>query len=108
MNSDIPGTTTTHVYLTANLDAAIWEAELAVGDGPGRVYVVEPIGRIEESSVLTNQQPPGHPFMSLCSREPLRVTGEITNWQGHSADALKAMKDGLARLERLGIEPIDD
>jgi rifampin ADP-ribosylating transferase len=33
---------------------------------------------------------------------------EITNWQGHSREALKAMKDGLERLEQLGVEPIDD
>jgi hypothetical protein len=34
--------------------------------------------------------------------------GEITNWQGHSPEALKAMKDNLERLEQLGVEPIDD
>ena len=33
---------TTYVYLTATLDAAIWGAELAFGDGRGRIYVVEP------------------------------------------------------------------
>lgn len=27
-----------YVYLTATLDAAVWGAELAVGDGPGRIY----------------------------------------------------------------------
>ena len=32
------------VYLTGTLDAAIWGAELAAGDGPGRIYVVEPTG----------------------------------------------------------------
>jgi rifampin ADP-ribosyltransferase len=29
------------VYLTGTLDAAIWGAELAAGDGRGRIYVVE-------------------------------------------------------------------
>ena len=29
-----------YVYLTGTLDAATWGAELAVGDGPGRIYVV--------------------------------------------------------------------
>ena len=27
-----------YVYLTATLDAATWGAELAVGEGPGRIY----------------------------------------------------------------------
>jgi rifampin ADP-ribosylating transferase len=30
------------------LEAAIWGAELAVGDGPGRIYIVEPTGEIAE------------------------------------------------------------
>src|SRR5262249_5694263 len=71
---------TSYVYLTPNLDAAIWEAEIAAGEGPGRVYTVEPIGQIDDSSDLTDQKSPGHPSMSCCSREPLRVTGEVTEW----------------------------
>lgn len=100
--------TTSCVYLTPDLDAAIWESELAIGDGPGRVYVVEPLGRIEDASDLMEGEAPGHPWVSWRSREPLRVTGEITDWQGHSPEALKAMKDGLERLERRGVEPVDD
>src|SRR5215813_13278436 len=71
---------TTYVYLTPNLDAAIWEAEIAVGEGPGRVYIVEPIGPIEDASHVTDQKSPGHPWMSWRSREPLRVTGAVTEW----------------------------
>ncbi|WOD41985.1 NAD(+)--rifampin ADP-ribosyltransferase [Nodosilinea sp. E11] len=100
--------TTPHVYLTRTLDAATWGAELAVGEGPGRIYLVEPTGPIEEDPNLTNQKFRGNPTKSFRSREPLRVTGEITDWQGHSPEAVNAMKDGLARLERLGVEPIDD
>ena len=33
-----------YIYLTATLDAATWGAELAVGEGPGRIYRVEPTG----------------------------------------------------------------
>lgn len=33
-----------HVYVTETLDAAAWGAELAAGDGPGRVPMVEPTG----------------------------------------------------------------
>jgi hypothetical protein len=46
--------TTPHVYLTRTLDAAIWGAELAAGEGPGRIYLVEPTGPIEEDPNLTN------------------------------------------------------
>ena len=100
--------TTTYVYLTRTLDAATWGAELAAGEGPGRIYIVEPTGPIEDDPNLTDKRFRGNPTKSYRSREPLRVTGEVTDWQGHSPEALKAMKDGLERLERLGVEPIDD
>ena len=95
------------VYLTGTLDAAIWGAELAAGDGPGRIYVVEPTGAIEDDPNLTDQKFPGNPTLSYRSREPLRVTGEVAEWQGHPPEQLKAMKDHLERLKRLGIEAID-
>ena len=96
------------VYLTATLDAATWGAELALGEGPGRIYVVEPTGPIEDDPNLTDKKFPGNPTKSYRSREPLRVMGEVTDWQGHSPETLQAMKDGLERLKRLGVEPIDD
>ena len=100
--------TTTYVYLTATLDAATWGAELSLGEGSGRIYTVEPTGPITDDPNLTDKKYPGNPTKSYRSREPLRVTGEVTDWQGHSPEALKAMKDGLERLKRLGVEPIDD
>ena len=99
---------TTYVYLTATLDAAAWGAELALGEGPGRIYMVEPTGPIMDDPNLTDKKYPGNPTKSYRSREPLRVTGECTSWQGHSLEAIKALKDNLERLERLGVEPIDD
>ena len=50
---------------------------------------------------------PGNPTRSYRSREPLRVIGEITDWQGHSPKQLKATKDHLEQLRQLGIEAID-
>jgi rifampin ADP-ribosylating transferase len=41
MNYDA-GRYANHVYVTQTLDAATWGAELAVGDGRGRIYIVEP------------------------------------------------------------------
>jgi len=99
--------TTTCVYLTGTLDAAIWGAELALGEGRGRIYVVEPVGTIEDDPNLTDKKFPGNPTKSYRSREPLRVVGEVVGWQGHSPEALKAMKDGLDRIKEQGIEPID-
>ena len=96
------------VYLTATLDAATWGAELALGKGPGRIYVVEPTGPIEDDPNLTDKKFPGNPTKSYRSREPLRVMCEVTDWQGHTPEAIKAMKDNLERLKRLGVEAIDD
>jgi rifampin ADP-ribosylating transferase len=103
-----PDRTTRHVYLTGTLDAAIWGAELALGEGSGRIYEVEPTGPIEDDPNLTDQRYPGNPTKSYRSREPLRVLGERTDWHGHTPEALKAMRDGLERLEREGVEAIDD
>lgn len=97
-----------YVYLTATLDAATWGAELALGEGPGRIYVVEPTGPIEDDPNLTNKRFPGNPTKSYRSRHPLRVTGEVTDWQGHSPQELQAMQDHLEQLKRMGVEAIED
>ncbi len=97
-----------YVYMSGTLDAATWGAELAQGDGRGRIYIVEPTGPIENDPNLTDKRYPGNPTKSYRSRAPLRVTGEVTDWVGHSADELKAMHDGLERLAREGHMEIDD
>lgn len=97
-----------HVYLTATVDAAVWGAELAVGEGPGRIYIVEPTGAIEDDPNLTDKKFPGNPTKSYRSRDPLRVTGELPDWEGHAPEVLQAMRDNLERLKQLGIEAIDD
>ena len=96
------------VYLTGTLDAAIWGAELAVGDGPGRIYVVEPTGPIEDDPNLTDKRFPGNPTRSYRTRDPVRVLGEVTDWEPHPPDVLQAMRDHLAELDRLGVEAIND
>ncbi|MBC7400531.1 MAG: NAD(+)--rifampin ADP-ribosyltransferase [Mucilaginibacter sp.] len=96
------------VYLTATMDAAIWGAELALGDEPGRIYIVQPTGSIEDDPNLTDKKVPGNPTKSYRTREALLVIGEVTDWQGHSPERLKEMKDNLERLKQLGIEAIED
>lgn len=97
-----------YVYLSATLDAATWGAELALGDGPGRIYIVEPTGTIEDDPNLTDKKFPGNPTKSYRSKEPLRVIGEVKDWQGHPPEVLQKMKDHLAELKRQGIEAIED
>jgi hypothetical protein len=97
-----------YIYLTATLDAAIWGAELAAGEGRQRIYIVEPTGSIEDDPNLTDKKFPGNPTKSYRSMHPLKVIGEVTEWTGHSPEQLKAMKDHLAELERMGIEAIED
>lgn len=97
-----------YVYLTATLDAAKWGAELAVGEEPGRIYIVEPTGFIEDDPNLTDKRFPGNPTRSYRSQEPLKVVGEVLDWDGHSPEELRHMRDHLENLKRLGIEAIND
>src|SRR6478609_6100387 len=87
------------IYLTATMDAAIWGAELALGEGPGRIYIVEPTGAIEDDPNLTDKKFPGNPTKSYRSKSAFRVMGEIMEWQGYSPEQLKTMKDHLERLK---------
>lgn len=94
----------TYVYLAATLDAATWGAELALGEGRSRIYIVEPLGPIEDDPNVTDKKFPGNPTKSYRSREPLQVIGEVIDWQGHSPEQLKTMKNNLERLKQLGVE----
>ena len=97
-----------NVYVTATLDAATWGAELAVGDGRGRIYVVEALGALEDDPNVTDKKFPGNPTRSYRTREPVKVVGELADWVGHSPEQLQAMLDGLADLERRGLAVIYD
>ncbi len=57
-----------YVYLTGTLDGAVWGAELAIGEGAGRIYMVEPTGPIMDDPNLTNARYPGNPTKSYRSR----------------------------------------
>src|SRR3954462_5401763 len=89
-----------YVYFTATLDAAVWGAELAAGEGRGRIYLVEPSGPFEDDPNVTDKRFPGNPTHSFRSREPLRVVGEVVDWVGHSPEKLEAMREGLEALKR--------
>jgi rifampin ADP-ribosylating transferase len=97
-----------YVYFTATLDAAVWGAELAGGEGPGRIYIVEPTGEFEDDPNVTDKKFPGNPTQSFRSREPLRVVAELTGWVGHSPEKLEGMRASLAALRREGKTKIED
>ncbi len=68
--------------LQRHSDAAVWGAELAGEEDPGRIYIVEPTGTFEDDPNLTDKKFPGNPTRSFRSPEPLRVVGELVDWVG--------------------------
>ncbi len=97
-----------YIFLTATLDAAIWGAELSFGEERERIYLVEPTGPVEDDPDLTDKKFPGNPTLSYRSAHPFRVVGEVSNWQGHSLEQVKAMKDHLEQLKKQGIHSLND
>lgn len=95
------------IYLSSTLDAAVWGAELATGDGRERIYLVEATGPIEDDPNLTDKKFPGNPTKSYRSQHPFKVVGEVTVWQSHAPEQLKAMKDAVQRAKEQGIEAIE-
>ena len=91
-----------HIYFTATLEAATWGAELAKGDGRGRIYIVEPTGPFDDDPNLTDKKYPGNMTASYRSLDPLRVIGEVAEWVGHPPEQLQQMRDNLARMKAEG------
>jgi rifampin ADP-ribosylating transferase len=102
------GRVSNNIYVTRTLDAAVWGAELALGDGPGRIYVVEPTGALEDDPNVTDKRFPGNPTMSYRSREPVRVVDELTGWTGHAPEQVAARLAALADLVARGAAVIED
>jgi len=97
-----------HIYLSATLNAAIWGAELASGDGPERIYLVEATGPLEDDPNVTDKKFAGNPTMSYRSVHPFKVIGEVTVWQSHSTEQVNAMKEGIEKLKQQGIMTIEE
>jgi len=96
------------LYMSATLDAAIWGAELAAGDGPERIYIVEPLGAFENDPNLTDKKFPGNPTRSYRTRQPLQVVSEVLKWESHSPEVIQNMLDNLEKLKKQGIEAINE
>jgi len=97
-----------YIFLTATLDAAIWAAELAAGNGPGRIYLVEPAGEIEDDPDLTDKKFPGNPTQSYRSVQPFRVVGEVCRWTSHPPEQVQKMQEHLQKLKAQGIRSLNE
>ena len=97
-----------HVYVTETLDAAAWGAELARGEGQGRIYVVEPLGTLEDDPNVTDKKFPGNPTRSYRTRGAGPGGQRTGGVGGPFRRAGPAMREGLAELERRGLAVIDD
>lgn len=106
------GRVSNNVYFSAALEPAIWGAELATAlagsEGRGHIYIVEPTGTFEDDPNLTNKRFPGNPTQSYRTREPLRIVGEVKDWQGHPPEMLQQMLNHLEALRRAGRAVIED
>jgi rifampin ADP-ribosylating transferase len=102
------GRISNHVYMTKVLDGAVWAAEMALGQGRGHVYIVEPLGSVEDDPNVTDKKLPGNPTHSYRSREPVEIIGEITDWVGHTPEQVQAFREGLDDLRRRGLAIIYD
>lgn len=82
-----------HVYFTALPKGAGLAAEMARGDGCGRVYIVEPTGACEDDPNVTDKKFPGNPTRSYRSREPLRIVGELDTWEPFDPDYIRQLRE---------------
>lgn len=90
------------IYFSGGLDAAIWGCELAKGEGRERIYVVEPTAEFEDDPNLTDKRFPGNPTEAYRSQAPLRIVGEVEEWEPHPPERLAEMKAFLAQLAAEG------
>jgi len=102
-----------HVYFSSLvMPTAAWGAQLASAlaglDDRGHIYVVEPLGPFEDDPNVTDKRFPGNPTRSYRTRDPLRVVGEVHDWEGHPPEAVRAMLDNLESLRAAGRAVIED
>lgn len=86
-----------HIYFTALPNGAGLAAALAQGDGPQRVYIVEPMGDFENDPNVTDKKFPGNPTRSYRSAEPLKIIGELSEWVRQTPEEIARWKEALAK-----------
>ncbi len=85
-----------HIYFTAIANGAGLAAALANGNGPERVYIVEPTGTFEHDPNVTDKKFPGNPTRSYRSTAPLKIVGELTDWARQTPEQIQAWREKLA------------
>jgi len=81
-----------HIYFTSMPKGAGLAAEMAIGSGRPRVYIVEPLGRFENDPNVTDKKFPGNPTRSYRSKEPLKIVGELGSWEPYDVEFIQALK----------------
>lgn len=87
-----------HIYFTALPNGAGLAAELAAGEGDGRVYIVEPIGEFENDPNVTDKKFPGNPTRSYRSQAPLKIVGELSDWIRLTPEELQQWRERIAKI----------
>jgi rifampin ADP-ribosylating transferase len=85
-----------HIYFTALVNGAGLAAALAKGNGRERVYIVEPTGSFENDPNVTDKKFPGNPTRSYRTEAPLKIVGEVTDWEKLTPEELQKWKEKLA------------
>ncbi len=88
--------TMNHIYFTAMANGAGLAAALAKGDGPERVYIVEPTGSFENDPNVTDKKFPGNPTRSYRTGAPLKIVGEVTDWIRQTPEDIQKWREKLA------------
>nr|AEI30176.1 rifampin ADP-ribosyl transferase [uncultured bacterium] len=88
-----------HIYFTALPNGAGLAAELSKGEGRERVYIVQPTGEFEDDPNVTDKKFPGNPTRSYRSAAPLKILGEVTDWERLTPEALAEWRNRLANIK---------
>lgn len=84
-----------HIYFTSLPKGAGLAAEIARGTGRPRVYVVEPTGGFEDDPNVTNKKFRGNPTRSYRSVHPLRIVGELEDWEPYDREFVLQLRKGI-------------
>ena len=84
-----------HIYFTCLPKGAGLAAEIAMGNGRPRVYVVEPVGDFENDPNVTDKKFPGNPTRSYRSAQGLKIVGELDTWETYDAEFIQALRNRI-------------
>ncbi len=96
------------VYVTANLNVAIWAAELAQGTGSARIFVVEALSSVEDDPNVTNHKFDGNPTRSFRSNVGFRVVAEVTDWTPHTDEEVREARAHIDAALARGVPIIEE